>query len=109
MDNYKKQSISINPETYIEIHHNLNLNVKPYLLKVFAYEGYTEHRLNQNEILNLAESLADFVFDNPNITGYDDNWIGLPRLWLHRRTEALDAIEELQHKLQKYEENNCNR
>jgi hypothetical protein len=94
MDNYKKQSVSINSETYIEIHHNLNLSVKPYLLKVFAYEGYTEHRLDQKEMLNLAESLADFVFDNPNTTGYTDNCLGLARLWHHRRNECLEQLDK---------------
>ena len=109
MSDYQQKSISITPETYIEIHHNPNISNRPYLFKVFAYEGYTEHRLDQKEMLNLAESLADFVFDNPNTTGYDDKWIGLSRLWLHRRSEMLDTIEELQNKIQKYEENNCNR
>jgi len=94
MDNYKKQSISINPETYIEIHHNFNLSVKPYLLKVFAYEGYTEHRLDQKEMLNLSESIANFVFDNPNTTGYNDELTGLARLWHHRRNEAIKELEK---------------
>jgi hypothetical protein len=94
MDNYHKQSISINPETYIEIHLNTNISNKPYLLKIFSYQGYTEHRLDQKEILSLSESIADFVFDNPNTTGYTDNCLGLARLWHHRRNEAIEALEK---------------
>jgi hypothetical protein len=99
----KKQSISISDETYIEIQHHSAIETKPYLLKIFCYKGYTEHRLDQTEMLNLAESLADFVFDNPNTTGYDDNYTGLPRLWHNRRNKTLDILEELQKKLDKYE------
>ena len=95
MDSYKQQSISITPDTYIEIHHNMNLRVKPYLVKIFTYEGCTEHRFDQKEILNLAESLADFVFDNPNTTGYTDNCSGLARLWHHRRNECIEQLEKI--------------
>jgi hypothetical protein len=94
MNSYQQKSISITPETYIEIHLNPNLSNKPYLFKIFAYEGYTEHRLSQEEMLNLSEAVADFVFDNPNTTGYTDNCLGLARLWHHRRNEAIEALEK---------------
>jgi hypothetical protein len=97
MDNYKKQSLSISPETYIEIHQNLNLNTKPYLLKVFSYEGYTEHRLDQTEMLNLSEAIADFVFDNANTIEYTDELTGLARLWHHRRNEAIEELEKIKN------------
>jgi len=94
MDNYQQKSISITPETYIEIHHNRNINNRPYLFKIFAYEGYTEHRLDQKEMLNLSEAIANFVFDNPNTTGYNDELTGLARLWHHRRNEAIKELEK---------------
>ena len=109
METYKKQDLYITPDTYIELHYNANIRSKPYLIRFFSYEGYTEHRLDQNELLNLAESLSDFVFDNPNATGYNDSPTGLHRLWLHRRNEALNQIETLQNKLDEYERNNSNR
>lgn len=109
METYKKQDLYITPDTYIELHHNTNIRSRPYLIRVFSYEGYTEHRLDQNELLNLAESLSDFVFDNPNTTGYNDDLTGLYRLWLHRRNEALDQIEQLQNKLDEYERPDTNR
>ena len=94
MSDYQQKSISITPETYIEIHHNPNISNRPYLFKVFAYEGYTEHRLDQKEMLNLSESIANFVFDNPNTTGYNDELTGLARLWHHRRNEAIKELEK---------------
>ena len=103
MDNYRKQSILINTDTLIEIHHNLAIKTKPYLVKIFSYEGNTEHRLDQQEMLNLSEALADFVFDNPNTTEYTDNLTGLARLWHHRRNEAIEKLEQI------YEQNNSDR
>jgi hypothetical protein len=94
MNSYQQKSISITPETYIEIHCNTNVSNRPYLIKIFAYEGYTEHRLDQKEMLNLSESIADFVFDNSNTTGYNDELTGLARLWHHRRNEAVKELEK---------------
>lgn len=91
---YKQQSLVINNDLILDIHYNPLLTNKPYLIKVFGYDGSMEYRLNQQDMLNLAEQLADFVFDNPNTTGYDDNCTGLARLWHHRRNEALEQLEK---------------
>lgn len=100
METYNKQFITINPELYIELHHNANVNNKPFMLKVFAYEGYTEHRLDRSELLNLSEVLADFAFDKTNNVEYDGNYGGLVRLWHHRRNEALDELDKIQTKFE---------
>jgi hypothetical protein len=68
-----------------------------------------EYRLNQQDMLNLAEQLADFVFDKSDTTSYNDNFTGLSRLWHNRRNECLDKIEELEKRLQSYEQDNNNR
>ena len=91
---YKQQSLVINNDLILDIHYNPLLTKKPYLIKVFGYDGSMEYRLNQQDMLNLAEQLADFVFDNPNTTGYDDNCTGLPRLWQYRRNEAIEELEK---------------
>lgn len=103
---YKQQSLVINNDLILDIHYNPFLSNKPYLIKVFGYEGSNEYRLDQKDMLNLAEQLADFVFDNPNSTGYTDNYTGLARLYHHRRNETLDTIEKLQNKLDFYESDN---
>jgi len=43
----------------IEIHHNLNLKNKPYLVKVFDYNNYypNEFRLNETELKELYKIL----------------------------------------------------
>ena len=94
MNSYNKQSISISPETYIEILLNTSISNKPYLLKIFSYEGYTEHRLDQKEMLNLSEAIADFVFDNDNTIEYTDELTGLAGLWYHRRNECLEQLDK---------------
>ena len=103
METYNKQFITINPELYVELHHNANLNNKPFMLKVFSYEGYTEHRLDRSELLNLSEILADFAFDKTNDNKYTDDYTGLARLWHNRRNEALDELDKLQTKLEDLE------
>lgn len=103
METYSKQFISINLDLDIELHHNSNLRNKPFMLKVFAYEGYTEHRLDRSELLNLSEVLADFAFDKTNNNKYDDDCTGLVRLWHTRRNEALDELDQLQTKLEDLE------
>jgi hypothetical protein len=91
---YKQQSLVINNDLIIDIHHNPMVNHQPYLLRVFGYDGSMEYRLNQQDMLNLAEQLADFVFDNPNSTGYTEDNTGLPRLWQYRRNEAIEELEK---------------
>lgn len=103
METYNKQFISINSGLDIELHHNSNLSSKPFMLKIFAYEGYTEHRLDRTELLNLSEILADFAFDKTNDNKYDDDYTGLARLWHNRRNEALDELDQLQTKLEDLE------
>ena len=103
METYSKQHINIGSDLYIELHHNSNLNNKPFMLKVFSYEGYTEHRLDRSELLNLSEVLADFAFDKTNDNKYDDDYTGLARLWHNRRNEALDELDQLQTKLEDLE------
>ena len=58
---YKKQTISINDDLLLEIHHNPILSNKPYYLRIYSYNDYTEHRLNQQEMFDLAESIAEFA------------------------------------------------
>lgn len=103
METYNKQFVTINSDFYIELHHNGNVNHKPFMLKVFCYEGYTEHRLDRSELLNLSEILADFAFDKTNDNKYDDDYTGLARLWHNRRNEALDELDQLQTKLEDLE------
>lgn len=91
---YKQQSLVINNDLILDIHYNPLLTNKPYLIKVFGYEGSNEYRLDQKDMLNLAEQLADFVFDNPNSTGYTEDNTGLPRLWQYRRNEAIEELEK---------------
>jgi hypothetical protein len=91
---YKQQCLVINNDLLVDIHYNPMLTNKPYLLKVFGYEGSNEYRLDQKDMLNLAERLADFVFDNPNSTGYTEDDTGLPRLWQYRRNEAIEELEK---------------
>jgi len=93
MSDYKKQTIVID-DLLVEIHHNPNITNKPYDLRIYGYDGYTTHRLGQDDILKLSEALADFVFDNPNTTGYTDNCLGLARLWHHRRNELIEQLEK---------------
>lgn len=103
MEAYSKQFISINSDLDIELHHNANLNKKPFMLKVFSYEGYIEYRLDRSELLNLSELLADFAFDKTNDNKYDDDYTGLAKLWHNRRNEALDELDKLQTKLEDLE------
>jgi hypothetical protein len=106
---YKQQSLVINNDLIIDIHHNPMVNHQPYLLRVFGYDGSMEYRLNQQDMLNLAEQLANFVFDKSDTTSYNDNFTGLSRLWHNRHNECLDKIEELEKRLQSYEQDNNNR
>lgn len=94
MNEYTKKLIQISEDIILELHYNPLLSKQPYLLKIFGYDNYSEHRLDQNDWLKLSETLADFLFDNPNSTGYDDNYTGLARLWHHRRNEALEQLEQ---------------
>jgi hypothetical protein len=88
----KIQTIHINDDLLIEMHHNPNLHIRPFQIKVYSYEGYSEHRLDVKDMVNLAETIADFAFDNSDATGYNDCFTGLPRLWHHRRNEALNKL-----------------
>ena len=58
----KSQTLLINDDLVVDIHYNPYLSDRPYQLRVYSYNDYSEHRLNDKDILNLAESLADFVF-----------------------------------------------
>ena len=94
MNEYSKKLIQISRDVVLELHYNPLLSKQPYLLKIFGYDDYSEHRLDQNDLLKLSETLADFLFDNPNTTGYDDNCTGLARLYHHRRNESLEQLEK---------------
>lgn len=94
MNEYSKKLIQITEDIFLELHYNPSLSKRPYLLKIFGYNNYSEHRLDQDDLLKLSESLADFLFDNPNTTGYNDNCTGLARLWHHRRNEALEQLNQ---------------
>jgi hypothetical protein len=98
MNEYSSKQVILD-DISIDIHHNPMLTSKPYFLKIYGYDGYTEHRLDSKDLLNLAEQLSDFVFDNPNSTGYAENYTGLVRLYHHRRNEALNIIEKLENRL----------
>lgn len=97
MSDYKKQNIVINNDLMIEIHYNPMIRNESYQFRVYGYDGYTTHRLSQEDILKFSEALADFVFDNPNTTGYTDNCTGLARLYHHRRNEAIEQLEKLKN------------
>lgn len=101
MSEYTKKLIQISHDIVLELHHNPLLTKQPYLLKIFGYDNYSEHRLDANDLLKLSETLADFLFDNPNTTGYTDNYTGLARLYHYRRNEAIEQLE-------KYEQQNNN-
>lgn len=100
-----KQYVSIGDNLEIAVCYNEYLSSKPYLLRMLSYHGNTEYRLEGKELLNLAESLVDFLFDNQNTIEYT----GMYRLLLRQRNDALDKIEELETKLTSYEQNNSNR
>ena len=101
MSEYTKKLIQISKDIMLEVHYNPLLSNRPYLIKIFGYDNYSEHRLDGNDLLKLSETLADFLFDNPNTTGYTDNYTGLARLYHHRRNEAIEQLE-------KYEQQNNN-
>lgn len=46
----------------IEVHHNPNLNNKPYLVRVFSYNNSdpTEIRLDKKELDNLYQTLKNY-------------------------------------------------
>lgn len=94
MSEYKKQTIDINNDLLIELHHNPLLKDRPFYLRVYSYTDYSEYRLTPKDVLKLSESLVDFVFDNQNDMGYADDLTGLARLWHHRRNEAVQKLEE---------------
>lgn len=106
-----QKHIAINDDLSMEIHFNdlIAEEHKPYLVKMFGWNFTTEYRLSTEDILNLSESLADFVFDKAQARCYDSTYSGLGRLWMSRREEALDQIEVLQQKLEEYESNHNNR
>lgn len=93
MNDYKKQTIVLD-DLLLEIHHNPTIKNKPYHFRVCGYDGYTTHRLGQDDILKLSEALADFVFDNSSTIDYNDSLTGLARLWHHRRNEAIKELEK---------------
>jgi hypothetical protein len=90
----KKQTTYINDDLLIEIHHNPSLNYRPFQLRIYSYNDCSEHRLDVKDMVNLAESIADFAFDNSKDIHYDDPFTGLARLWHHRRNEALEISEQ---------------
>jgi hypothetical protein len=90
----KKQTISVNDDLMIEIHHNPHLNYKPFQFRVYGYNSYSEHRLDVKDMVNLAETIADFAFDNSDALGYNDSFTGLARLWHHRRNEVLEILDQ---------------
>jgi phosphorylcholine metabolism protein LicD len=109
MNEYQSQNIIINDDLQLEIHHNPFLRGKSFLLRMFGYDGMTSHLMTKEDLLNLSEQIADFVFDKSKEVEYTDNYTGLVRLWHHRRNECLDKIEELEKRLQSYEQDNNNR
>jgi hypothetical protein len=90
----KQQTTYINEDLMIEIHHNSNLRHKPFQLRIYSYDGYSDHRLDVKDMVNLAETIADFAFDNSDATGYNDCFTGLARLWHHRRNETIAKLEQ---------------
>ena len=109
MSEYRNQNIIINDDIQVEFHHNPFLRGKCFLLRMFGYDGVTNHFMSREDLLNLSEQIADFVFDKGDTTSYNDNFTGLSRLWHNRRNECLDKIEELEKRLQSYEQDNNNR
>lgn len=81
---YNKQTIPINRDLMIEIHHNPNLSNNPYHLRIYDWNTYTEHRLSLVDMLNLAESIADFAFDNSRLFDYTTK-VGLYRLLEYKK------------------------
>lgn len=74
MSEYYKKTIEINPELLVEIHHNPHLSNRPYLLKIFGYDGLVTSRFDQQELLKLSEGLADCLFDKPHNADMMDIW-----------------------------------
>lgn len=119
----KKQFIDINNDLSVEIQFNPLLSTNPFYLKIYSWEGSFSARLSNKDLINLAESLSDFAFDNANTSWYDQNSTGIPRLWLNQRNKAFSKLEEvgnlleeaqvivqkLQEKLQNEEQTDANR
>jgi hypothetical protein len=72
MSEYFKKTIEVCQELIIDIHYNPNISKKPYLCRVFGYDGLVDARLDSKELLRLSESLADCLFDKPDVKDYND-------------------------------------
>lgn len=100
METYNKQYIRIGSDLELELHHNATLNNKPFLLKVFSYNGCSEHRLNRAELLDLSQTLAEFAFDKTTTSGYNPNCDPvLYQILKEKNNDLEDTIEYLQKQL----------
>lgn len=94
----KKQFIDINNDLSVEIQFNPLLSTNPLYLKIYSWEGSFSARLSIKDLINLAESLSDFAFDNAT-PWHDENKTGISRLWLNQRNKAFHKLEEINNLL----------
>jgi hypothetical protein len=95
----KKQFIDINNDLSLEIQFNPLVSTNPFYLKIYSWEGSFSARMSNKDLINLAESLSDFAFDNANTSWYDQNSTGIPRLLLNQRNKAFHKLQEINNLL----------
>jgi hypothetical protein len=79
-----RQTIFVNGDLNLDIQYNKDLIYKPFLLRITGWDGRTEHRMSFEDMLNFAESIADFTFDNTKDVVYTDDLTGLAKLCNYR-------------------------
>lgn len=61
MNEYSKQTFNVGEDLIIDLHYNPNLFKNPYLLRLYSWNDYSEHRLEKEDIASLSNLLANFV------------------------------------------------
>jgi len=60
----KSQTLLINDDLVVDIHYNPYLSDRPYQLRVYSYNDYSEHRLDAQDMNNLAQGIIDFISES---------------------------------------------
>lgn len=61
MNEYSKQTFNVGEDLIIDLHYNPNLFKNPYLLRLYSWNDYSEHRLEKEDIESLSNLLTNFV------------------------------------------------
>lgn len=61
MNEYSKQIFNVREDLIIDLHYNPNLFKNPYLLRLYSWNDYSEHRLEKEDIESLSNLLTDFI------------------------------------------------